>query len=747
MQPNTTKEDLSIKPKLNDEANSDHQQACGSTPDNFDDHFDLAKSYQSHAKYTASIYHYQKAIQLKPDHSDAYNNLGCVFNQLQRFDRAIRCFQQAVSLEPEFAEAYYNLGVALRSQGNIKGALSCFKLALQIEPNFALAHHAVGNLFQQESKMAEATFYYQRAIQIDPNFCAAHYNLGNALKACGKLDEAIACYHSAIALKPDFAQAYNNKGLVLKDQDKFDAALNCFEQALAIKSDLVEAYYNMALTLHSCAKLEEGLQWTRKATHINPDYAPAKWFYHLALPILYETQTDMIHYRQRFTAQLDRLVAETKLVTPEQKIFACKGIGSMPNFYLAYQGQNDRALQKKYGEFVVRIMAANYPEMCRPLKLPPVAPNTKIRVGYVSSFMRAHTVGEFLLGWIENHNQRDFEIFCYHIGAQSDGMTAKFEQHADHFHQVHDNLESAARQIISDNLHILVFTDIGMYAPATQLAACRLAPIQCKGWGHPVTTGLPTIDYYLSSQLMEPEDAQKHYAEQLVKLPNLALAYQKPLLPRQPKTREAFGIRPEAFVYLISQSLFKLLPQYDHVYSQIAQAVPDAQFVFISHSSAEITDRLRNRLDATFQRYNQTVDDCCLFLPRLSFQDFLSLNLASNVLLDTFSWSGGKTTLEAISCALPVVTCPGEFMRGRHAYAMLKMMGVEETIAKDVDAYIQLAVKLAKNREFYLNVKRLMSENQSKIYNDREFMQGLEDFYRRLIHGNRPRGQSDNAVS
>jgi predicted O-linked N-acetylglucosamine transferase (SPINDLY family) len=271
-------------------------------------------------------------------------------------------------------------------------------------------------------------------------------------------------------------------------------------------------------------------------------------------------------------------------------------------------------------------------------------------------------------------------------------------------------------------------------APITlQLAALRLAPIQCKGWGHPVTTGLPTIDYYLSSDLMEPDNAAGYYSESLVRLPNLALCYRPPKLPEKPKTRQALRIPDHRFVYLSTQSIFKYLPQHDDIYPKIAAAVPQACFVFISNESESATARFRSRLKKAFLHYGLDADQFCCFSKRLNFEDFLGLNTAADVLLDSLEWSGGKTTLEALSCGLPVVTLPGRFMRGRHAYAMLRMMGWDDTIADDKDGYCAIAIRLAKEPLFLSQTKAFITRNRFKLYHDHSFINALESFYRSAI--------------
>jgi protein O-GlcNAc transferase len=261
----------------------------------------------------------------------------------------------------------------------------------------------------------------------------------------------------------------------------------------------------------------------------------------------------------------------------------------------------------------------------------------------------------------------------------------------------------------------------------------RLAPVQCCWWGHPVTTGLETIDFFLSSDLMEPEDAQTHYSEQLIRLPNIGLTYKQPNLPAIVKSRDMFGLDPDDFIYLSSQSLFKYLPQYDATYPRIAMQVQNAKFVFLGNPSSTVTATFADRLAKAFDGFGLDANDYCRIQPRLFSDDFLNLNQASDVLLDTFSWSGGNTTLEGICCGLPVVTCPGRYMRGRHSYAMLKMMGVTETIAEDLDAYIFIASRLGNDREFYDRIRNSITTNRHLLYNDRTCLRELEDFYRRVV--------------
>jgi predicted O-linked N-acetylglucosamine transferase (SPINDLY family) len=312
-------------------------------------------------------------------------------------------------------------------------------------------------------------------------------------------------------------------------------------------------------------------------------------------------------------------------------------------------------------------------------------------------------------------------------------MTQQFAVYSHAFYHIPGDLEQMCQQILSDQLHILVFLDIGMHPTLTQIAGLRLAPVQCTTWGHPITSGLPTIDYFLSSDLMEPENGENHYSETLIRLPNIGISYSKPALPKTRKRRSDFQLRSQAVVYLSCQSTFKYLPQYDYIFAAIAQRVPQAQFVFISHPSDSIKRQFLQRLKKAFAGFGLDSEEYCVTLPRLNQNDYLSLNLVSDVFLDTLSWSGGNTTLEAIACNLPVVTCPGEFMRGRHSYGILRMLGVTDTIANDEAEYIDIAVRLGLDPQWRKSIVAQIVANHDRLYEDKTCVEALEAFYERVV--------------
>jgi len=579
------------------------------------------------------------------------------------------------------------------------------------------------------------SFYSSPSVRIPPNYIDAYNDLGNILAKTGQIESAESVYRQAIAANPNHFGTYLNLGNILWKQNQVEQAVEAYHNALKLNPNNSEIINNLITILENSGRNSEAVKIASEASLLLPQDLSFKLRKHLMLPMLYETKEEIEWYRNQFTQGLEKIIQQTSLETPEAIDNALTSIGYSTNFYLAYQGYNDLELQKQYGQLVHRIMAVKYPQWVQHLPMPPLSQNGKIRVGYISGYMQAHSAARWALGWLKYSNQQNFEIYCYYIGNKVDSITQQFQLNSN-FHHIPEDLEAACQQIVNDKLHILMFTDIGILPQTTQMAGLRLAPVQCTAWGHPITSGLPTIDYYLSSDLMEPENAEEHYSEQLIRLPNIGISYPKPTIPELSKNRADFHLWEDAVVYLSCQSLFKYLPQYDYIYPTIAKRVPQAQFAFISHTQTQITAQFRQRLQRAFASVDLNSEDYCVILPRQDWLGYGNLNLISDVFLDTISWSGGNTTLEAIACHLPVVTCPGEFMRGRHSYAILKMLGVTETIAQDADEYIEIAVRLGLDSQWRNSIVEQISDRNSCLYDDQTCVMALEAFYQSVVWSN-----------
>jgi predicted O-linked N-acetylglucosamine transferase (SPINDLY family) len=288
--------------------------------------------------------------------------------------------------------------------------------------------------------------------------------------------------------------------------------------------------------------------------------------------------------------------------------------------------------------------------------------------------------------------------------------------------------------ILADAPQVLIYPEIGMDPVAGALAALRLAPVQCNAIGHPITSGMKTIDYFLTSDLMEPEGTEDQYTEQLVRLPGLSVYYDPLEVPPLVLSRAELGLRAEATVYWCGQSLYKYLPRHDAIFPRIAAAVGDAQFVFVEHGSRFVTDMFRERLEQAFAAQGLRTADHCVVLPRMEFQRFLAVMGGCDVFLDGLGWSGFNTAMESLAHALPIVTLPGATMRTRHSGGVLWQVGVTETIAGTEEEYVAIAARLAREPRWRAEVTERMRNNRARAWRDRAAIGGLENFLEQVAN-------------
>ena len=546
-----------------------------------------------------------------------------------------------------------------------------------------------------------------------------------------KLDAA----RASVAQNPRDPDACINAARSCKQLGRLHETLEILRQGIGQCAPSVALHEYYIERLEKCNRTEEAIAAARKAVQLFPDELIFRLREALILPILYDSRDQVEHYRRRFTEGLRKLVNEVPLDTRVERRRALAAIGRSSNKYLPYQGQNDCELQALYGSWVQRIMATNYPQWAQADPMPPV--DGKIRVGYLTAFSDRFlnlSAAKLFGGWIRELDRQQFEVFAYHADHRADPTAEYVRRWNTDFRQLSGNVEQIADAIRSDRLHLLVYLDFGIHPRMAQLAALRLAPLQCVAWDTPLTSGIPAMDYFLSSDLMEPPDASDHYAEKLVRLPGVGVSFTKPVIPTVLlcKKRSDFGLREDAVVYLACQSIFKYSPEQDEVVAQIAKRVPNSQFVFLTTNEVVGSD-LQRRMDGAFASMWLDADRFCRFLPEMDLLDYWNLHRIGDVSLDTLGWSGGVTTFEALACGLPVVTLPGALMRSRHSYAILTQLGVTETIARDGEDYVAIAVRLGLEPQWRQSVVNRIVSNYPNLYSDTRWVRTLEVFYRQAV--------------
>ena len=652
----------------------------------------------------------ERATMVDPRHALAHASLAQIYQDQAAHKRAVMYFRRATELGRQNPDVLNGLGLSLYKLGKYPPALEAFNDAISLNPEMAEAHNNLGNLLRTMERPDAAEQHYLRCLEVQPDFVRALNNLGVLYQSQQRLEMALNHFNAALKINPDYAEAHNNLGAVLLDQADLDGALSEFKLAIKLQPGFVQATINAAMALQNLGLHAQAGEQLDVVLTPGPYQMTARWIRCITeLQAVYESTSALDQARHNYATSLKSLTGQSEA----ENTFSLAAGVSMQAYLLPYQGQNDLLLQSIAGDFLCRRAVAEQ----QPLLMRPARASGKIRVGIVSAFFYDHSNWKIpIQGWLKVLST-ELKLFAYHTGVREDDATTEARQRVVKFHSGL-SARRFAQQILDDDIDVLIYPEVGMHPLTTRLAIQRLAPVQCASWGHPVSTGLPVMDYFISSDLMEPEEAQSCYREKLIRLPGLSFCWTRPEYDERGSFSPSdFGLTRNGPIYLCVQNLSKYLPQHDYLLVEIVRQLQSAQLVFIEAASAT-TKALKKRLQRCFNAAGLNFEKQVHFLPRQKKDRYHALNQLADVFLDTPAWSGCNSSLEALVCDLPVVTLPGQFMRSRHTLAFYRQMAYPALIARDEAHYIELAVRLGRDENWRAAQRERISQCRYRLEGD-----------------------------
>ena len=702
-----------------------HQRAVKLMPQNPETWLNYGRSLLALHRNEEAINTFNRALDINAQYPEALLNKAIAFRALQKEDEALALIDQALNQHSEFYEGWLNKAISLKALKQNEQALACFDRAIKINPEKTDAWISVGDTLLDSGSLKEAVACYEKVIELDPQSPEAHIKRGMILKKVGNLTEALACFERAIEFNPTYINAYVAKSLVLSEFKQFDAALECINKRLTLNPNLAVGYIDRGSVLENLNRYGEAKNCFQTALKIDPKNAQAKWGITFNSIHKIPPSTGVANLmRQSFA---DALTDLNQWLNESTLPCAYTGVGWRQPFFLAYQEINNKELISQYGEVCYKTME-HWQSRQKFLVSAPINQGL-IKVGIVSSHVYAHSVWiAFLRGWLQNLNQNLFEIHIFYVNGFSDEETVLAKSISTSFTENLGSLEDWAQAILDKQVDLLIYPEIGMEPLTCQLASLRLAPVQLTSWGHPETSGLPTIDYYISAQEFEPANAEDHYSEKLVSLPNLGCYYSALSVVPTAIDLESLGLDTQSPILICPGTPFKYAPEHDQIFVSIAKKLPTCQFVFFESQEEPLTAALKDRLSKAFERENLNATDFVRFIPWQKTEAFYGLMQLADVFLDTLGFSGFNTAIQAIECGLPIVTREGLFLRGRLASGILRRIGMTELIANNEEAYVNLVVKLVQDREYRKAVQEKIIANRLILFNDLTPIRALEQF-------------------
>ena len=662
------------------------------------------------------------------DSANATNLLGNLLAEQGKWEEAASCYRKALVIHPDSRDAHLALANILCQQGHTDEAIACYERALALEPNSPEINSGLGNLLRDRGRLAEAAICYQRAIALRPESAEAHNGLGNALWDQGLVEESMACYRRAIELRPDFAEAHSGLGNALAtDRSRLDEAIASYKKALELKPDFPEAHYNLGIALMYQNRHDEALECYRKVLALDSEHVQARWMLTIGqLPFVYGAGHDPGYCRAAFSRQLDEL---DRWFDASRAGKGFTAVGMHQPFCLAYQEENNRELLQRYGKLCARLMSAWMDREGVVLPQHRRDRDGVVRVGIVSQYFWNHSVWNAIVkGWFRELDRERFSLYAFYLGSRHDEEMQLAQSRATHFDQGGRGPRQWVDAILGQQLDVLVYPEVGMDPMTLKLASLRLAPVQVATWGHPETSGLPTIDYFISAEDMEPPGAQANYAERLVALPHLGCFYQARQVDHIQFDLSSWDIDADTPLLVSPGMPFKYMPQHDWIFAEIASRLGRCRIIFFMPRPRSMSEKLRQRLEKEFSRRGLDFDRFVTFIPWQPRPAFYGLLKRADVFLDTIGFSGFNTAMEAVECGLPIVTREGRFLRGRFASGILKRMGLHELVAGSEAGYVALSVKLCQDAGYREEVRQRIDAQCHVLFEDGAPIRAFETF-------------------
>jgi protein O-GlcNAc transferase len=620
---------------------------------------------------------------------------------LTRFSEAAECCRQALEIAPDSSVLLTNYGAMLIQFGEHGLALNVLSRASQLDPTKPKTFDLMGAMQCIMGDLPAAEKSLRTALSLDPNSISAQANLGKVLLGLGRSEEALEKFLGVITIASDDITSLNAAAEILYNQLHTDRAYALFDQVCQIQPTIAHRLIRDVMTL---------------------------------IPPVSESREQISRLRCKLDENLDKLMQDdTVLTDPDLLIYnAAISIHGLTAFYWAFHGLNDINAMRKLAKLYTKICPALEYQADNITSKPKTE---KIKIGFFSMHVQDHSVSRSFANAICSLAlQPQFEIILLSTEEVSaEGKINLYSNFRGQFVNVPSAYHEARRVIQEENLNVLIYQDIGMNLLSYFLAFARLAQHQCVMGGHPVTTGIPNIDYYISSALMEPNNGQDHYSEKLIALPgpDLHLRFTYPTLPVCLKGREAFGLPMNGALYICPMMLQKMHPDFDEAIEKLLDIDPTGYVILIENPKFKWHEMVKKRLEKTIRENSlQRV----IFLPWIvDPSEFMALISVSDVVLDPFHFGIGTTGIPVFATDTPIITWPSNYMRGRVGMVYCNILEIPECIASDLNEYATKAHDLAHNENLKQQVRNRIRNNKHRLFENNLPPRQLIDFFNSFI--------------
>lgn len=685
---------------------------------------------------------FRKVTHLNPDFSDGFNNIGIVSRQLGRVDDAIKAYQTALTIRSLKPDLYFNLGLALQNKGDLSQALDAYNEALSIMPDYPEAHNNLGNILYDQGSLRDAEIAYLKALELKPDYRDALFNLGKTYKRLGALSAGSQAFSKLIKIYPKDFEGHVSLASVLRLQMKFPEALEACKQALLIQTKSSEPYLVMGNVFLAQGATGKAKRVFQKACALCPENAQA--LYNLGIVFSKEGNfLDAISLFEKslilipnFTAARTQLLYLRRNICdwkkkeqPEYNIDILEtSNASVAPFTLLSSEDNPKNHLLRAQIFAKSKF--NY----EPIKLPkkPFKRPPKITLGYFSADFKHHPVSILMAGVFEKHDRSRFRIFGYSIAkSKRDAIRVRLENAFDDFKDVSEFSDEEVIDITrKDKIDIAIdltgYTENGR----SGIFALRAAPIQINYLGFPGSMGASFMDYIVADKFLIPNEASRYYQEKIIYMPHSYQAQDDSIIVNgQSKARSLSKASPNSFIFCAINNSYKISPSVFDIWMRLLKKIDNSVLWLLESNYYAKTNLIK---EAARRGVNS---DRLIFVPIVSYKNYLERFSRADLYLDTFDYNAGATASAALRSGLPIVTKSGQSYAARMSGSLLKALKLSDLITKSEEQYENLALDLALNPTKLKNIKTRLQKSikEEPLFQTRRFTNNLEKGYDEIM--------------
>ena len=626
-------------------------------------------------------------------------------------------FDLVVQLCPGQAEAWHSRGLAAKQMGEWDLAAADYEVSLQLDQQHVAARVNLANLLRDQGQLAVALQHYELAEKIAPQLVECQLNRGLALMSDGQVQAAMSIFKQVLVNEPDSVSALNNLGLLYLEEKQPAVAQDYFHRAWE-QQPLPEVANNLAKCMRDQGNFVAAHEWYGRTAALVPEQPLLRLRQQFLWPETFTSsaeQQQCCRQLQQFVTRLDQYkvgasgdaadeVVEELAADQGWTLDQLLNCGERPPFGLQFLPDNIRPWKQSIGNFIGQ-RVAQLP--------PPQQPNGKPKIGILVSRQHEGIFLRSLSGLLKRLPNTEFDVVVFVARQAQRRVESDLATDNIQVEQVAERPDLLLQQLQQSQLSLLYYWEIGTDLLNYFLPFFRLAPRQCTSWGIQITSGIPTVDYYLSSELVEPNDAQQHYSERLL-LADTLLTYQPKTesVPAQPVSN--WGFSTSEHLYACLQNPGKLLPAFDQVFRRILESDPQGRIVL----SGGVSDHVGHCLQQRFQSELGALAERVTILPRLDRHEYLALLQQVTVALDPFPFGGVNSTYDAIGLGTPLITIDGDFHRGRYAAGCYRKLGLPQLICHDVGQYVDSAVRVGTDPAYHREWHELLIERGHILFTD-----------------------------